>query len=300
MQGTVFNIQKFSINDGPGLRTTVFLKGCPLNCLWCHNPESKKAMPEIFFDRKKCTFCSRCAPACEKNLHRISEGEHDYLRSDCTACGKCTDSCLVGALEVTGKLMDSAEVIEEVMKDEIFYETSGGGMTLSGGEPLLQLDFSAELLGLAKERGLHTAMETSGYASREAILRIAPLVDLFLFDCKETDSRLHKEFTGVGNEKILENLRLLDSLGKDIVLRCPIIPGYNDRDEHFIGIAALAEELAGVKEINVEPYHPLGEGKSSLLGREYALSSVGFPSEESVADWISKIQSKTSKIVKKA
>jgi len=300
MKGTVFNIQKFSINDGPGIRTTVFMKGCPLSCAWCHNPESKLARPEIFFDKAKCTVCGRCAAVCPLGAHRISDGTHLYEREICTACGRCADGCLVGALDKTGKKMSDEEVIAEVMKDEIFYETSGGGMTLSGGEPMMQLDFTLSLLKLAKENGLHTAMETCGYAKREAFEAVAPLVDLFLFDYKETSPEKHREYTGVTNELILDNLRYLDSLGKKIILRCPIIPGYNDRDEHLFGIGAAANALENILEINVEPYHPLGMGKSELLDREYALKEVGFPTDGQVDGWIKKIQSKTDVPVKRA
>lgn len=298
--GTVFNIQKFSINDGPGIRTTVFLKGCPLGCLWCHNPESKRAAPEMFFDTGKCTYCGRCATACESQLHTFDGGVHIYDRESCTLCGKCAEACFVGALEITGKQMSAEEVIGEVMRDEVFYETSGGGLTLSGGEPLLQLDFTLEILRLAKKKGLHTAMETCGYARREAIQSVAPLVDLFLFDYKETSPERHREYTGVDNSLILDNLRYLDSVEKSIILRCPIIPGYNDRDEHLRGIAAMAESLKSIVEVNIEPYHPLGMGKSALLGREYALSEVGFPSDDQVSQWIEVIQTKTSVPVKRA
>jgi pyruvate formate lyase activating enzyme len=186
------------------------------------------------------------------------------------------------------------------MRDKVFYDTSGGGITLSGGEPMAQFDFTYELLSLAKKEGLHTCMETCGFALTDQYEKIAPLVDIFLFDYKETDSKLHREYTGVPNEPILHNLKVLDSLGARTILRCPIIPTCNDRDEHFEGIARIANELKNLLEINIEPYHPLGKGKCELLGRDYRLSDLGFPKDETVKEWMEKISSKTSVPVKKA
>ena len=301
-QGTVFNIQKFSVNDGPGIRTTVFLKGCPLRCLWCHNPESKHTYPEIMYNEAKCASCGRCVTACETGAHIINKGSnlHIYDRSLCKGCGECAADCVFGAIEVAGKSMNADAVMEEVLRDKVFYDTSGGGMTLSGGEPMMQLEFTLELLTLAKENGLHTCMETCGYAKSDGYKKVAPLVDIFLFDYKVTDPELHKKYTGAENGLILENLAMLDSLGAKTVLRCPIIPGCNDTDEHFLGIAETANRLKNVIEINIEPYHPLGKGKSELLGVDYPLSDVGFPKDEAVAEWIRKISENTSVPVKKA
>ena len=299
-EGIVFNIQKFSINDGPGIRTNVFMKGCPLNCIWCHNPESKSAKTELFYDAKKCVGCQKCKAVCEHNGHSFENGIHVYDRSGCIACGECAENCLLDALEGVGEKKTVSEVMKEVMKDKLFYDNSGGGITLSGGEPMMQFEFTYELLKAAKEQGLHTCMETCGFAAAERYKAVADLVDIFLFDYKETDTEKHKEFTGVTNELILSNLKMLDDMGAKTVLRCPIIPTLNDREDHLVGIANTANSLKHVLEINIEPYHPLGQGKSEMLQKEYALSELTFPAEETVQSWMKLIQSKTQVEVKKA
>ncbi len=299
MNGCVFNIQRFSVNDGPGIRTNVFLKGCPLSCIWCHNPESKKAEREIFFDPTKCITCGKCAVACPSSAHAIESGTHILEREKCSRCGKCADVCPTGAIEAVGTVMSAQEVMGEVMKDRIFYESSGGGITLSGGEPMLRFDFAYEILALAKENGINTCMETCGFAPAEEYAKIAPLVDIFLFDCKETDDLRHREYTGASNKTILENLRMLDAMGARIILRCPIIPTLNDRDEHLAAIAEIANSLKSIIEIDIEPYHPLGASKSRLLGTDYPLSELTFPSEELINGWIAKIQAKTHVAVKR-
>ena len=300
MEGTIFNIQKFCINDGPGIRTTVFLKGCPLNCAWCHNPESKSVKPELLYSADKCIFCGACAVACKTGAHSFSESGHGLNRELCVACGACADVCPTSALEISGYQKSVEDVIREVMKDKIFYDNSGGGMTLSGGEPMAQLEFSEALLIAAKEKGLHTAMETCGFSKTENYEKILPLVDLFLFDWKVSDPTLHKKYTGVDNALIEKNLRFISASGGKIVLRCPIIPTVNDTDSHFAKIAALAEELPGILSVDIEPYHPLGIGKAQRLGKQAAFEELGIPEKAVVDSWIEKIQKMTTKIVKKA
>lgn len=300
MNGTIFNIQKFCVNDGPGIRTTVFLKGCPLRCIWCHNPESKKTAPEMFYNAQKCVKCGRCAKACDKVCHEFSDDVHLYDREKCAVCGKCAEVCPTEALETAGYEISVEDVLRDVLKDKIFYDNSGGGMTVSGGEPMLQFDFTLSLMKAAKEAGLHTCMETCGYAPEERYREIAPYVDIFLFDYKITDPEKHRECTGVTNELILSNLRMLDGAGSKTILRCPIIPTVNDTEEHLSAIANLANSLSNVLEINIEPYHPLGSGKSEMLGRDYPLRDLGFPEEETVKGWIETVKSRTEITVKKA
>lgn len=294
MKGTIFNIQKFCVNDGPGIRTTVFLKGCPLKCAWCHNPESQSSEPEIMFYKDKCVNCERCAAVCKNGCHIFIGGTHIFEREKCVKCFECTKTGCE-ALEKAGREISADEVLDEVLKDKIFYDNSGGGITLSGGEPLYQFEFSLEILKKVKENGLHTAVETCGFAA-DRIKEISKYVDLFLFDYKETNDELHKKFTGVGNDVILKNLSLLNDMGKSIILRCPIIPGCNDRKEHFKGICAAANEFEHILHIELEPYHPLGESKYVSLGNDEHEFSV--PNREEKQKWFSEISSDTNKEVR--
>ena len=280
--GMIFDIEKFALHDGPGIRTTVFLKGCPLRCLWCHNPESQEAQPEISFMPDKCIGCGKCIEVCPAGAI------HDAIfdRSKCISCGKCTEQCYAVARELIGQSMSVEEVLTEVMKDKLFYETSGGGMTLSGGEPMFQFEFTFELLKQAKAAGLHTVMETCGFAPVERQVAVALYVDLFLFDLKETENERHLSYTGVPHNKILRNLESLNEMGAQIILRCPLIPELNAREEHCRRIGEIAEKLENVLKVEVEPYHPLGIAKSRRIGREYALADHHeFMSEDEANHW---------------
>lgn len=295
MKGTIFNIQKFCVNDGPGIRTTVFLKGCPLKCIWCHNPESQSEKQEIMFYKDKCVNCGRCAAVCENGCHSFDNGVHKFERKNCVKCFACTQTGCE-ALEKVGQKISTDEVIDEVLKDKIFYDNSDGGITLSGGEPLFQFEFSMDILKKARENGLNTAIETCGFATEEKIKEISKYVDLFLFDYKETNSELHRKFTGVDNTDILKNLALLNKMGKNIILRCPIIPGLNAREDHFKGICDTANKFEHILHIELEPYHSLGENKYISLGtceRKFSL-----PAEKEKQSWLSKISSATYKKVK--
>ena len=272
----IFNIQRFSVDDGPGIRTTVFFKGCPLSCIWCHNPESHRRTPELMYNAQKCILCGACAAVCGHGGHAFAEESgHTVDRGECISCGACAGVCPTKALEMAGRDAEIGEILDEVLSDKIFYEQSGGGVTLSGGEPLYQPDAAEALCRAAKEAGLHVAMETCGFASETVVRLVAPFVDLFLFDYKAPAAD-HERLTGVPQAPIIRTLELLNALGREIVLRCPIIPGCNDTDAHFDDIAALAARLEHVSAVHLEPYHPLGISKCEQLGREVLYDNRSF------------------------
>ena len=292
-RGTVFNIQRFSTSDGTGIRTTVFLKGCPLKCVWCHNPESHSASPQNFYRAELCISCGICAEVCERKAHSFVDNEHILNRSICNACGCCAENCPANALELCGEIKAVEEIIETALRDKQFYEQSGGGITFSGGEPLMQYDFLLELLKSAKEQGLHTAIETSGYSEKD-LLRLNEYTDLWLFDIKLFDEEDHKKYTGVSNEIIFKNLRLLDEAGANIILRCPIIPDINFKKEHFESIGKLATDLKNVKEIHLEPYHPLGISKSEQIGKTYIYENKEFLAREKLEPFAKELKEKNN------
>ena len=264
--GTVFDIQRFCVDDGPGIRTTVFLKGCPLHCVWCHNAEGLSGKVQLYYSAEHCIGCQICQAVCPVQAHRFTDSGHTVDFSRCITCGACVDACPNESLRLAGKLMTAEEVLSEVVKDQPFFESSGGGMTLSGGEPLMQGEFAISLAKLAKERGLHVCIETSGFCNHETMKSIAQYVDLFLFDYKHSSPEAHKRYTGVENKIILENLEFLETLEKPVILRCPIIPDCNDTKEHYGAIAALANRMKNIIEIHIEPYHPFGVSKYTALG----------------------------------
>lgn len=285
--GRIFDIQRFSIHDGPGIRTTVFFKGCPLRCVWCGNPESIAPEPSLSYLVEKCIACGACMERCpEDALNADGDGKARVNRERCTGCGKCVDACDPKALAIVGRDMTVAEVLGVVLRDEAYYSRSGGGVTLSGGESLAQGDFAFELLAEAKGEGLHCCVETSGLAEWKVIERLVPVVDLWLYDYKETDPRLHQKFTGFWNSEILANLKRLHGAGAKILLRCPMIPQHNARTKHLDGIVALARELPDLEGVELLPYYDLWRAKLKRFGLTTSLpETVKPPSAETVESW---------------
>ena len=296
--GRIFDIQRFSIQDGPGIRTTVFLKGCPLRCKWCHNPESIDPKPQLSYMPDKCISCGECYKVCSpKALVRSQAGKPVVDRPECTNCGACPPVCDAKALEMVGREATVEEVMDVVLRDREYYRASGGGMTLSGGEPLFQPEFTEALLRAAKAKGLHCCIETSGFTEWKTLERIYPMVDFFLFDWKETNPQLHEAFTGQRNQQIRANLAALHGAGSKILLRCPMIPEYNARKEHLDGIAAIATEMPNLQGVELLAYHRLGVGKLRRFGFPQRMpESVRPPDRKTVDSWIDYLKSKRVRV----
>ena len=286
----VFDIQRASLHDGPGIRTTIFLKGCPLDCIWCHNPEAIAEKRQLFFYFDKCTQSGACVKVCEDDVHHLIDGKHTIDFEKCTFCGKCVEACNFNALKIIGTEMNVDDVMREIMADVDFYANSGGGMTLSGGEPLSQFSFSKELLKRCREKGVNTCVETSGFVSASRFKQILPLVDIFLFDYKITDSDKHRKYTGVPNETILENLDVAYKHGIPIILRCIIVPGINDNDEHFMGICDLNTKYPNLKGIEILPYHTMGNNKRTSIGANETLTHLETVPPETAEKWITRLR----------
>jgi len=282
IQGRIFNIQKYSIHDGPGIRTTVFLKGCPLSCTWCHNPESQSFEPEILFYGKRCIGCGVCLEQCPRKALYIKDGSMFYDRKRCNLCQNCVKVCYPKARETAGELKDVKQVMKEIEKDRTFYEESGGGVTFSGGEPLSQPDFLLKLLKSCKAAEIHTAVDTSGYARPEIISVVSELTGLFLYDLKVIDDEKHIKYTGVSNKTILENLKTISGLGKRIFIRLPLIPGVNDDDDNIKATAEIIKNTPGVEQVNLLPYHNIAADKYRRLGRLNTLDVFKVPAQEEV------------------
>lgn len=278
-KGIVFDIKKYAIDDGPGIRTTIFLKGCPLHCWWCHNPEGQASGPELMHRRRRCIGCGECVKGCSRRAISLVKEQIFIDRKKCDLCGKCSSRCPTGALTIVGKEMSVREVMEEINEDSIFYGESGGGVTFSGGEPLLQFDFLDALLEACREKDLRTAVDTSGYASHESIDRISGRTDLFLYDLKIMDDRKHRKYTGMSNKLILDNFRKLAENRSDILVRFPIIPGINDDEDN---VTATAEFILSqnIKSISLLPYHRSGVEKYKNLNRAYRLKKIQSPSDQ--------------------
>ena len=284
-KGTVFNIQKFCIHDGDGIRTCVFLKGCPLRCIWCHNPESFDKKPSLSFNSQKCSLCGRCIEICSSRT--LENGKIDIEREKCIGCGKCAEVCLNNANEIIGKEMTASQVIDEVIKDKMFYDTSGGGLTVSGGEPSYQPDFTLELISLAKEAGVSCAIETCGIGSRSFYQKAAELGTTFLFDIKCINPERHRILTGSDNAHIMSNLHYLMQSGADIIIRLPLIPDCNDSDEDIALLADFLNRNKGnYRYAEIMPYHSLGIGKAEKIGKAVTYNHKN-AEEEEISRWCS-------------
>jgi|LSQX01.3.fsa_nt_gb pyruvate formate lyase activating enzyme len=284
--GTILNIERYTLHDGPGIRTTVFLKGCPLRCIWCSNPESQKSRPELVYFRERCVGCGRCLEHCPQSaLIQESEGAPITVLFDrCDGCGLCVDKCYYEALTLAGEVMTAREVFEIVARDQPFYTHSGGGVTLSGGEPLAQPEFSAEVLRLCQEKGIHTAIQTSGNAPLENLKQLEPYLDLVIFDNKHFDNNEHIKLTGVNNVRILENLKYLNSINKRIVVQIALIPGLNDSEDNLRSIFDFIETLPSVEGLSLLSYHTLGVSKYRNTGREYKLPDIAQASSDYLSE----------------
>lgn len=282
--GMVFNIQKFSVHDGPGIRTTVFFKGCPLKCSWCHNPESQKFNKELMFSKDKCTDCGKCIQHCSSGAIRMENGTvvNDYGK--CSLCGRCTDYCVNNARELVGDEVSIKEIVKEIDKDMVFYDQSQGGVTFSGGEAMCQPGIIKELAKRCSEKGISVAVDTCGHVPFESFEEILDYVDVFLYDIKHMDSDRHKKYTGAGNELILENLIKLSERGANINLRIPVIGGVNDDDRTMNNIIEFVKGT-NIRKVNLLPYHDIAKNKYDKLGKVYETELFRKPSEEHMEEW---------------
>ncbi len=280
--GIIFDIKKYSIHDGPGIRTTVFFKGCPLSCWWCHNPESQRICIEKLYAAGRCIGCGDCVAACPENAIREMESGLFTDPEKCLQCGSCADICVADASEMAGRKLSVSQVMAEIEKDTAFYDASCGGITFSGGEPLAQPDFLSALLIACKDRRIHTTLDTSGFSEWKAMDLIRHHVDLFLFDLKLMDDEKHRLFTGVSNRRILENLKALSAGGHRIRIRIPVIPGITDTDDNIAAVGIFAAALPSVPPIDLLPYHHFAAAKYERLGNVYRLMDMRPPAAESL------------------
>jgi len=283
--GLVFNIQKYSLHDGPGIRTTVFLKGCPLRCGWCHNPEGILGHREIVVIKNRCMACYECRAVCPSAKSICDAGALPALNEQCIQCGACVEICPTGARQMIGRVSSVAEVMDEVFKYRVFYDESGGGVTFSGGEPLMQPQFLLALLEACRNGRIHTVLDTTGFGRTEHLLAAAKLADLVLYDLKAFDEVRHRALTGVSNRSILENLKVLDQMHRNIWIRLPVVPGFNDDLDDLKRIADFASGLRNITLVNLLPFHRTGLHKYERLGMTHELDGVEAPSAE-LMQWV--------------
>lgn len=277
----VTRVQRFCTHDGPGIRTTVFLKGCPLRCLWCHNPETQSPRPQYFYSDSLCIRCESCAQICRHGVHAFAGSGHILNRARCQSCMQCVSCCPSGALESCQRMMDADSILQEVLRDKAFYGKDGG-VTLSGGEPMFHGENTAKLLAACKNNRLHTALETCGYFDEALLAALVPVTDLFLWDIKDTCPERHRQYTGVLPDRICRNLRLADSMGAKTVLRCIMVSGVNMDTAHYDGVARLYNALRNCRGVELLPYHTFGESKSGQLGQETNPHPEWIPDAESL------------------
>ena len=277
MKAKIFEIKRLAVHDGDGIRTTVFFKGCPLQCVWCHNPEGLSGKIELAYYEHKCISCGECLSVCPTGAHAIENGKHVFNREKCIACGKCTEECLGNALSLYGKDTTVEELLPDLLQDKEFYDNSGGGVTLSGGECLLYDDFCAQLLKRLKENGVHTAVDTCGFVGKESLDKVIPYTDIFLYDIKAFDGKVHKACTGQDNKKILENLSYLDEKGCKIEIRIPYVPEWNAGE--IENVAKLLSNMRNITKIRVLPYHNYAGAKYNALDIKNTLPTV-LPNED--------------------
>lgn len=282
----VFDIKRFAVHDGDGIRTTVFFKGCPLKCLWCHNPEGISPEPQLAYYSHKCAGCGECVNICSRKAHKIENGMHSFNRELCVHCGKCEEVCLGNALKLYGKEYTLQELLPILLEDRDFYDNSGGGVTISGGECLLHADFCRELLMELKKENIHTAVDTCGFISKEAIDKVMPYTDIFLYDIKAIDENIHIKCTGQSNKIILENLKYIDDSGKNIEVRIPYVPGYNSNEKDKI--INIIKKFNNITKVRVLAYHNYAGSKYDALYMKKTLPSV-VPSDKEVEQFQKKI-----------
>jgi len=280
MTGLIFNIQRFSVYDGMGIRTTVFFKGCPLHCSWCHNPESLSLVREIALRSDRCIQCGDCMAICKNGAIYRENGSYVIHRERCLRCGECVDVCVADARALVGREMTVEEVMKEIRADASFFNQSGGGVTFSGGEPLLQHEFLLALLETCRMEGIHTTVDTTGFTSATILKSIAENTDLFLYDLKLFNDAMHREYTGVSNQIIFQNLKLLADWNKKVVIRIPLIPSLNDDEENIRALGAFVASLQKIQEIHLLPYHRSGIDKYQRIGMEYTLVTLAIPNHE--------------------
>ncbi|MCD6598740.1 MAG: glycyl-radical enzyme activating protein [Bacteroidales bacterium] len=297
-QALIFDIKRYAINDGPGIRITIFLKGCPLSCDWCHNPESQAPGVQKMYTNSKCIGCGECVKACEQNACTLTPNGIVTDPDACILCGKCAEVCPTKATEMSGELLTVNEIMTKIEKERAFIDQSNGGVTFSGGEPLMYSDFLISLLDACGEKGIHRVVDTTGFAKSSTLLEVAKRTDLFLYDLKMMDDKKHKKYTGVSNKIILENLQILAETGASINIRIPLIKGVNDDDENIEQTAIFVKALAGEKKnINLLPYHNIASSKYKKLAMEFDSKGISEPSEEMLQQIVRKFEAHGLKVV---